>query len=87
MLRKAWKEQLSCNLGKLTIRPGLEEDQERLAIGRSVVDASWMSSFSVEILFLFGFMLLINFDTLIFLHLRNVSGGWREILPKYLSHL
>ncbi|XP_025251362.1 COMM domain-containing protein 3 isoform X2 [Theropithecus gelada] len=32
MLRKAWKEQLSCNLGKLTIRPSAEENQKRLAL-------------------------------------------------------
>ncbi|XP_017367365.1 COMM domain-containing protein 3 isoform X2 [Cebus imitator] len=31
MLRKAWKEQLSCNLGKLTICPSSEENQKRLA--------------------------------------------------------
>lgn len=36
MLQKAWKEQLSCNLGKLAICPGLE-DQERPAVGRTII--------------------------------------------------
>ena len=84
MLRKAWKEQLSCNLGKLTICPGLEEDQERLAVRQTIVSASWMSSFSGEQIFSFGFLSLINFDTLFFYTCERVK---RESLPKYVNHL
>lgn len=67
MLQKAWKEQLSCNLWKLTIRSGLEEDRQHLVVGGTIVYSTWMSSFSVEKNFLFGFMPLISFD--IVLHL------------------
>lgn len=74
MLRKAWKEQLSCNLGTLTICPGLEEDQERLAVRRTIVSASWMSSFSGEQIFSFGFLSLINFDTFFFTLVKGLRG-------------
>lgn len=60
MLRKAWKEQLNCNLGKLAICPGLE-DQECLAVGRTIVCTNWVSFQQKKTSF--GFMSLINFDT------------------------